>query len=773
MNPLGLTTSMCGYVRMLGDTRVIALFRVFICLQAVAFVACTPIKIEVDPTEEPSTDYDQDGFSLEEDCDDWNAQINPEAEEICDGVDNNCSGVVDEGVRSTFYPDFDEDGFGDENTPISACSPPENHIVVGNDCDDSDGSVFPSAEEICDEKDNDCDGETDEGLLQGIFLDADGDGYGDSVFPAEDCSDNLSQYVDNELDCDDSNAMVYPLSTELCDEIDNDCDGAIDEEGSGNQVWYEDSDNDQFGNLLVAVNACSQPEGYVSDSSDCDDSDGAQNPSSDEYCNNEDDDCNGWIDEDPLDPVLFYQDADNDGFGSMVTSQPSCLQPAGHVSNNLDCDDANPAVSPTAPEICNLNDDDCDGNIDENAIGSVVHYQDSDGDGYGDPNASLSSCQTSLAGYVLNALDCNDAVSSQNPLGIESCNGLDDNCNGTVDENAIDSTIWYVDFDGDGFGDIGSWNLDCTAPVGYVAVAGDCDDTDSAYNPNTPEVCNGLDENCNGQTDEGVITQQWYFDDDGDGYGAPWVVIEDCSQPVGMILDNSDCNDSDGSVNPNADEFCDDGIDNNCDGYLDDETSIDAFSGYLDLDSDGYGGGSYESSCDDIYYSTSDDCDDFDDSVNPNAGEICDGIDNDCNGNIDSNSICSSPTGGNCDLQRRQGSAYLFCQNNKTWSVAKGECSQWGYHLATIDDSAEDGWLDSKIDGYNVNKEWWIGYNDVTVEGYWDWDGPYSTYTNWGSNEPNDANSGEDCAILNAWAGGAWNDTSCSTSTYYICEANP
>ena len=97
-----------------------------------------------------------------------------------------------------------------------------------------------------------------------------------------------------------------------------------------------------------------------------------------------------------------------------------------------------------------------------------------------------------------------------------------------------------------------------------------------------------------------------------------------------------------------------------------------------------------------------------------------------------------------------------------------------GYHLVTINGAGEDTWLDGQVDNFAPSKRWWIGYNDQTVEGYWDWVGPYSSYTNRGTSEPNNANNNEDCAVLNQFGnGGEWNDIFCNTSLYFVCEANP
>ena len=734
----------------------------------VSFVlfACRSEKIVVlEPGEEVvATDNDRDGFDSTVDCDDWSPTVNPNAEEICDAIDNNCNGEVDEGVAKLYYLDSDGDGFGDMNSPLYACTPPSEYIVVGNDCDDSNALIFPGAPEVCDEVDNDCDDEIDEGLLQGLFLDNDGDGYGDGNVPAENCVDNLDQYVSNELDCDDSNSTVFNGAIEICDEIDNDCDGAIDEPGSGNQEWFLDADSDGYGDPTGSTFSCTQPDGYVDNDGDCDDGDAYQNPDALEMCNLEDDDCDQYIDENPIDPTAFYPDLDSDGFGDDVAPIWQCSIPVGYVANHLDCNDSNANVSPQAPEICNGSDDNCNGIDDDYALGAATYYPDIDGDGYGDMNSPTTSCQA-IADHVLNGLDCDDNDVAQNPLGIESCNGEDDNCDGNVDENSIDSQIWYLDADGDNFGVISSWRLGCTQPVGYVASNGDCDDADNSKNPNTPEICNGLDDNCNNQIDEGVANSSWYYDNDGDGFGDPWISIPACSQPTGMIADNHDCNDNNPDINPNQDEICGDNADNNCDGLVDDASAIDAYSGYLDLDGDGFGGDTFETSCTDQYLNNNDDCDDGDPAVHPNGFEDCDGIDNDCDGNIDSANLCP------CNFETYNGSSYLMCTANRTWSVAKGNCAQWGYHLVTIDDAGEDSWLESTVDSYSQNR-WWIGYNDLTVEGYWDWDGPYSTYTNWRNNEPNNANNIEDCAILNQGSNGGWNDVDCEISIYYVCEAN-
>jgi hypothetical protein len=93
--------------------------------------------------------------------------------------------------------------------------------------------------------------------------------------------------------------------------------------------------------------------------------------------------------------------------------------------------------------------------------------------------------------------------------------------------------------------------------------------------------------------------------------------------------------------------------------------------------------------------------------------------------------------------------------------------------LVTIDNATENAWIDSTLRAYSNSVTWWMGYNDLTVEGYWDWDGPFATYTNWGNGEPNNYNGNEDCGMLNAFGNSLWNDAGCSTSTYFICEANP
>jgi len=147
----------------------------------------------------------------------------------------------------------------------------------------------------------------------------------------------------------------------------------------------------------------------------------------------------------------------------------------------------------------------------------------------------------------------------------------------------------------------------------------DCDDTDPSINPGAAEICNdGIDNNCDGQTDEGVQST-FYEDSDVDNYGNPLVSIQACAAPVGYVSDNTDCDDTHRGVNPGAPEVCYDGLDNNCD------TIIDCCT---DADGDGY---YVEPGC-----GTAIDCDDSNPNIHPDAPEVCyDGIDNDCDYQID------------------------------------------------------------------------------------------------------------------------------------------
>jgi hypothetical protein len=203
--------------------------------------------------------------------------------------------------------------------------------------------------------------------------------------------------------------------------------------------------------------------------------------------------------------TTFYQDADGDGFGNPAAPQQACAAPNGYVSNNTDCNDNNPAVSPAATEACNGVDDDCDGSVDEGVL--ITYYQDADGDGFGNPAAAQQAC-SQPQGFVTNNQDCDDNNPAVYPGAKEQCNGLDDDCDGNADEGQ--TSTYYQDSDGDGFGD-GSTSVQLCGPSqGYAELAGDCDDGDPDIYPGAPELCDGVDSNC----DTKVDTE--FGDSDGD-----------------------------------------------------------------------------------------------------------------------------------------------------------------------------------------------------------------------------------------------------------------
>lgn len=329
-----------------------------------------------------------------------------------------------------------------------------------------------------------------------------------------------------------------------------------------------------------------------------------------------------------VDNISVEQDFDGDGF---VASD--------------DCDDNNPTVYPGAAENCNGIDDDCDGDIDEGTF--ALFYIDVDTDLYGDPAVSTLACVAPF-GYVGNDLDCDDTNAAINPLATEICNGVDDDCDGLADDadpDVVGMPIWFADADGDTYGDAVTTTFACNQPVGYVADPSDCDDTQATVYPGATEICDGLDNDCNGDVDDALTFTTYYEDLDGDGFGDAASFIVSCSPsaPVGYTTDNTDCipgfityADADGDgFGFGAPVPCGPVINNiDCD---------DTQWLYADADGDTYGSGPAI----ECGVPSNTDCDPMNASVNPGATEICDGIDNNCDGNIDNDLITASvsPTG--------------------------------------------------------------------------------------------------------------------------------
>ena len=298
-------------------------------------------------------DLDGDGYSVADgDCDDEDPALYPGAEEICDGLDNDCDG---------FLPHGEEDEDGDGYAPCEGdCADGSPEVYPGapegcdgidtdcdgvmsdyddedgdglspchGDCDDGDPAVHPNATEVCNGVDDDCDGEADD-------VDADGDGY-----VAEDCGGG---------DCDDGDPAVHPGATEVCNGVDDDCDGNL----AGGEA---DGDGD-------GVMIC---EG------DCDDGDPSVHPGAAEQCNGVDDDCDGTPDPPGAGGCQDYHaDMDADGYGDAGTTQCLCAaDPPYTTQDDADCFDNNDEAYPGAPDWQTQQrgdgsfDFDCDGSEEE------------------------------------------------------------------------------------------------------------------------------------------------------------------------------------------------------------------------------------------------------------------------------------------------------------------------------------------------------------------------------------------------------------------------
>jgi hypothetical protein len=474
-------------------------------------------------------------------------------------------------------------------------------------------------------------------------------------------------------------------------------------------TFYRDTDGDGYGNndeQLIVLSGSSVPNGFVVNSTDCNDDAPLMNPD-----------------------TVWYLDADNDNYAVSTTTQ--CAIPgAGYTQTVLslgDCNDSDVTINP-----------------------ATVWYLDADGDNYA--VSTTTQCANPGAGYTVTILplsDCNDTDESINPEVIEvPYDGIDNDCNtATLDDdldgdgfvNANDcndsdatinpATVWYLDADGDNYAI--STKTQCANPgAGYtitVLPLSDCNDTDGSINPGIIEVpYDGIDNDCNLATlgddldGDGFVNADdcndndasvsskitYYVDADKDGFGAT-ATADLCSAtaPAGYATNNTDCNDTNAAVHPEVIEVPYDGIDNDCNAAtLDDDLDEDGFVNandcndndatvsskityYVDADKDGFGATATADLCSATapagYATNNTDCNDTVESINPGSIEdLENGIDDDCDGKIDEVDIGDLIHGGIvfwvdpndnfkgkvCDIQD--------APNAKTWDNAKTYCTE-------------------------------------------------------------------------------------------------
>jgi hypothetical protein len=635
----------------------------FLCL-ILCSTGCAYIS---DKHEDWRLDPDGDGVGIEEDCDNDDPEI---------------------GGARPWYVDQDEDGFGTDVNPTFQCDAPAGYSAEDGDCDDTDSTVFPGAAEACDQLDNNCDGVADEDLeLIDLFVDADGDGFGDPETMEKACGE-LAGLVEDGTDCDDDNPFFHAEgAVEIpYNGIDDNCDiadGDGDADGDGHwasdyvdqvaamgaepapvpedmgddcndldatifpgadDTWYDGVDSDCGGEDDCDIDGDGfQPaEGVCTpEIADCDDHNPDRNPDATERCETDfDDNCDGDTSGvDAPDCLTFYRDLDSDGFG---VTEGSVCQCEGSFPHNAvvdgDCDDGDAFTYPDAFEtpLYDGIDRDCAGDDDF----------DMDGDGYvRDEDVGKLTIGVEGSGSLPGG-DCADGDETRSPDAVEDCETpYDDDCDGSVNsEDALACSLVYPDNDGDGFGDDAGAACWCDVTDAFpVEVGDDCVDSNSAFHPDSPDYWyDTLDTDCAGNDD---------FDQDGDGhsdagFGEPsetfWRFFSEDGSFEDVSVEGSldgrlsalDCDDTDITIYPEADEFCD-GLDNDCNGEIDDG-ALDTVLLFADVDDDGFGD-SLDSveGCSEIGRVYVDgDCDDADATIYPDAEDACDEIDQDCDGDL-------------------------------------------------------------------------------------------------------------------------------------------
>ncbi len=443
-----------------------------------------------------------------DDCDDDDADVSPDADEVCDALesDEDCDGEADDLDSSAlgklpFWPDGDDDGDGDELADAALfCDVPATHASQHTDCDDGNGDRFPANPEVADDGvDQDC------SSGDACLTDADDDGAVQDtttlvVSSDLDCDDPFEGESGEPLDCADHDAARYPGNDEVAD------DGA-DQDCVAGDACLTDADDDgavlDSTTLVASADLdCLDPfEGEPGDDTDCDDGDEDRFPANPEVVNDgQDQDC--------VAGDACYKDDDEDGARTeeiVASADLDCLgAKEGVPADLLDCEDDDPNVKPGATEVCDDadTDDDCDGGADdadpeEDALGKTAIYTDGDGDGHGlEGSASLGTeCDAdALENEAAVDDDCDDTTSARHP-GLEEVAGND------VDEDCDEVVDCFVDDDRDGAKDhadttVASADMDCDdageGPDGPL----DCNITDGTVYPGAPEICDNQQNDC-------------------------------------------------------------------------------------------------------------------------------------------------------------------------------------------------------------------------------------------------------------------------------------
>ena len=503
----------------------------------------------------------------EGDCNDANANTYPGATEIVgNGQDNDCNG------QELCFVDNDDDGYitsVDGATVVSndtdCTDSGEGRASDGTgDCNDTNASINPGATEVtADGVDQNCD------AVELCYLDTDNDGYriesttNSSAIGCDTSGVALATIPSG--DCNDSNENINPGATEVVgDGQDQNCDGA--------EICYADADNDGY--RPDATSEVSSTDTDCQDSGearateptgDCNDSDANVHPGATETPGNGvDQNCDGQ--------ELCYVDADSDGYrttqttlSSSVTCGVNGVAPASAPTG--DCNDMDNSVNPLASEQVG------DG-VDSNCDGTEVCYIDDDDDGFRTSGTTISTqIDCSLSGQALQSEpsgDCDDGEPTTYPGAPELCDEIDNNCNNIIDDG-VATLFYYPDADSDGFGDATSEDFieSCSPVEGYEPSSTDCNDEDPSINPIAVEMCDGDDNDCDTFTDEGIPpnASTFYADDDGDGFGDPFLTFQACDALPGTVGNGIDCDDQEPDVYPGAPDLPDLLVwDTDCDG---------------------------------------------------------------------------------------------------------------------------------------------------------------------------------------------------------------